>query len=130
MKTCPVCQRLYSDEQMIFCLADGAQLLNVKRNVDLDATWRIAPRVLDPVSTPLPTLPAPQTNHISEQRLATQGPSSSPQGSADPTVTTAPTQQTEKAAATSRSGSKSNTPPKNNGAINVPSESPDSDCDI
>jgi hypothetical protein len=27
MKTCPVCQRLYSDEEMIFCLADGTQLL-------------------------------------------------------------------------------------------------------
>jgi hypothetical protein len=39
---------MYSDEQMIFCLADGAQLLNVKRNVDLDATWRLSPRVVDP----------------------------------------------------------------------------------
>jgi hypothetical protein len=54
---------MYSDEQMIFCLADGAQLLNVKRNVDLDATWRLSPRVVDPVSTPVaPTLPAPQTH--------------------------------------------------------------------
>jgi len=185
MKTCPVCQRMYSDEQMIFCLADGAQLLNVKRNVDLDSTWRLSPRVYDPVSTPVaPTLPAPQTHesqplstiqyrpelqqspvsapltkdqptkdhpkrsalpwifaivvvvgisavliawivtrNISGERLATQTTSPSPQASAEPTATSStPTQQTEKAAATSRPGSKPNTsssPIKDSGAINV-----------
>ena len=69
MKTCPVCQRLYSDEEMIFCLADGTQLLNVKRNVDLDATWRLSPRI-EPAPTQIaPTLPAPQTDD--SQRLST-----------------------------------------------------------
>jgi hypothetical protein len=70
MKTCPVCQRLYSDEEMIFCLADGTQLLNVKRNVDLDATWRLSPRAIEPAPTQVaPTMPAPQTNE--SQRLST-----------------------------------------------------------
>jgi hypothetical protein len=70
MKTCPACKRLYSDEEMIFCLADGTQLLNVKRNVDLDATWRLSPRVDEPAPTQVaPTLPATLTDE--SQRLST-----------------------------------------------------------
>ena len=64
MKTCPVCQRPYSDEEMIFCLADGTQLLAVNRNVDLDATWRFSPRI-EPAPTQLaPTMPAPPDRWI------------------------------------------------------------------
>ena len=57
MKTCPACQRVYSDETIIFCLADGTELKNVTRNIDLDATWRLAPRI-----EPAPTQMAPQTD--------------------------------------------------------------------
>ena len=70
MKTCPDCKRLYSDEEMIFCLADGTQLLNVKRSVDLDATWRLSPRVDEPAPTQVvPTMPATLTDE--SQRLST-----------------------------------------------------------
>jgi cytoskeletal protein RodZ len=63
MKTCPVCQRPYVDETMIFCLADGAQLINVNRKLDLDATWRLATPVVDPPPTQIaPTVPAHQTD--------------------------------------------------------------------
>jgi len=58
MKTCTTCQRVYSDETMIFCLADGTELRNVTRNIDLDATWRLAPRAPEPA----PTQMAPQTD--------------------------------------------------------------------
>jgi len=55
MKTCPVCQRPYADETMMFCLADGAQLDNVSRRLDLDATWRLTP----PKTEAAPTVAAP-----------------------------------------------------------------------
>ena len=58
MKTCPVCQRPYADETMMFCLADGAELVNVSRRLDLDATWRFTP----PKTQPSPTVAAPQTD--------------------------------------------------------------------
>jgi hypothetical protein len=58
MKTCPVCQRPYADETMMFCLADGAELVNVSRRLDLDATWRLTP----PKTEPSPTVAAPQAN--------------------------------------------------------------------
>ena len=51
MKTCPACQRLYSDDTLVFCLADGARLLNVSRNLDLDATWRLSPSLEEPAPT-------------------------------------------------------------------------------
>ena len=63
MKTCPVCQRPYADETMIFCLADGAQLVNVSRRLDLDATWRFTP----PKTELAPTVAAPQTDESKPQ---------------------------------------------------------------
>jgi hypothetical protein len=54
---------------MIFCLADGTQLLNVKRNVDLDATWRLFPAIEPAPPQLAPTMPAPQTDE--SQRLST-----------------------------------------------------------
>ena len=63
MKTCPVCQRPYADETMMFCLADGAQLVNVSRRLDLDATWRLTP----PKTEPAPTVAAPQPNEAKPQ---------------------------------------------------------------
>ena len=63
MKTCPVCQRPYADETMMFCLADGAQLVNVSRRLDLDATWRLTP----PKTEPAPTVAAPQVNEAKPQ---------------------------------------------------------------
>lgn len=63
MKTCPVCQRPYADETMVFCLADGTQLINVSRKLDLDATWRFSPLEVDPPPTQIaPTLGANQTD--------------------------------------------------------------------
>ncbi|HEV8367124.1 MAG TPA: hypothetical protein VGQ39_04155 [Pyrinomonadaceae bacterium] len=68
MKTCPVCQRPYVDETMIFCLADGAQLINVSRKLDLDATWRLSPSVVDPPPTQIaPTVAAHQTDQSKPQ---------------------------------------------------------------
>jgi len=68
MKTCPVCQRPYVDETMIFCLADGAQLINVSRKLDLDATWRLSPSVVDPPPTQIaPTVAAHQTEQSKPQ---------------------------------------------------------------
>jgi len=43
---------------MMFCLADGAELVNVSRRLDLDATWRFTP----PKTQPSPTVAAPQTD--------------------------------------------------------------------
>ena len=63
MKTCPVCQRPYADETMMFCLADGAQLVNVSRRLDLDATWRLTP----PKTELAPTVAAPQVNEAKPQ---------------------------------------------------------------
>src|ERR1043166_7563373 len=63
MKTCPVCQRPYADETMMFCLADGAELVNVSRRLDLDATWRLTP----PKTEPAPTVAAPQANESKPQ---------------------------------------------------------------
>jgi len=63
MKTCPVCQRPYADETMMFCLADGAQLVNVSRRLDLDATWRLTP----PKTELAPTVAAPQANEAKPQ---------------------------------------------------------------
>ena len=63
MKTCPVCQRPYADETMMFCLADGAQLVNVSRRLDLDATWRFTP----PKTELAPTVAAPQTDETKPQ---------------------------------------------------------------
>ena len=63
MKTCPVCQRPYADETMMFCLADGAQLVNVSRRLDLDATWRLTP----PKTELAPTVVAPQLNEAQPQ---------------------------------------------------------------
>jgi hypothetical protein len=62
MKTCPVCQRPYADETMIYCLADGTQLVNVSRRLDLDATWRLTPARVEPPPTEIaPTVAARQT---------------------------------------------------------------------
>src|ERR1041384_2812027 len=63
MKTCPVCQRPYADETMLFCLADGAQLANVSRRLDLDATWRLTP----PKTELPPPVPGPQANEATHQ---------------------------------------------------------------
>jgi len=48
---------------MIFCLADGAQLVNVSRRLDLDATWRFTP----PKTELAPTVAAPQTDETKPQ---------------------------------------------------------------
>jgi len=53
---------------MIFCLADGAQLINVSRKLDLDATWRLSPSVVDPPPTQIaPTVAAHQTDQSKPQ---------------------------------------------------------------
>ena len=62
MKTCPTCNRPYSDETMVYCLADGARLVNVSRKLDLDATWRLSPPAAEQSITQVPpTLAAHQT---------------------------------------------------------------------
>jgi hypothetical protein len=68
MKTCPVCQRPYADETLIFCLADGTQLVNVSRRLDLDATWRLSPSMVEPPPTQAaPTVEARQTGEAKPQ---------------------------------------------------------------
>ena len=47
----------------MFCLADGAQLVNVSRRLDLDATWRLTP----PKTELAPTVAAPQANEAKPQ---------------------------------------------------------------
>src|ERR1051325_4161177 len=84
MKTCPVCQRPYADETMMFCLADGAQLVNVSRRLDLDATWRFTP----PKTEPAPTVAAPQIEPAKPQSTIRYQPEL--QGVQPGTVTSAP----------------------------------------
>ena len=84
MKTCPVCQRPYADETMMFCLADGAQLVNVSRRLDLDATWRLTP----PKTEPAPTVAAPQSDASTPQSTIRYQPDL--QVSQPNTVTSAP----------------------------------------
>ena len=68
MKTCPVCQRPYADETMVYCLADGTQLVNVSRRLDLDATWRFTPARVEPPPTQIaPTVAARQTDEAKPQ---------------------------------------------------------------
>jgi hypothetical protein len=91
MKTCPVCQRPYADETMVFCLADGAELVNVSRRLDLDATWRLTPASAEPPPTRIaPTVPASQTAETKPQSTIEYRPElhvAQPQ-----TVTTVPNQ--------------------------------------
>jgi len=84
MKTCPVCQRPYADETMMFCLADGAQLVNVSRRLDLDATWRLTP----PKTEPAPTVAAPQPERATPQSTIRYQPEL--QGVQPNTLTSAP----------------------------------------
>ena len=79
MKTCSVCQRPYSDDTMIYCLADGSKLVNVSRRLDLDATWRRTPEKAEPLHTQVaPTVPTRPTDETTPQsavqyRLELQG---------------------------------------------------------
>jgi TonB family protein len=68
MKRCLTCQRVYADEEMLFCLEDGAALVSVSESsTDASATLRMpasratnqAPTEVLPVMTPGPTLPSP-----------------------------------------------------------------------
>src|SRR5262245_16360407 len=68
MKTCPVCQRPYADDAMVYCLADGAELIDVSRRLDLDATWRFIPTSAEPSAARIPpTVAAPQTSETLPQ---------------------------------------------------------------
>lgn len=68
MKTCPVCQRPYADDTMIYCLADGSKLVNVSRRLDLDATWRLTPEKVEPPPTQVaPTVPSRPTEETTPQ---------------------------------------------------------------
>ncbi len=67
MKHCPTCQRVYEDEQMSFCLEDGATLVSASESsYDPSATLIIpAPRVTN--QAPTEVLPAGEVTQPSPQ---------------------------------------------------------------
>src|SRR5438128_13793 len=74
MKTCPECHKTYEDDSMMFCLVDGARLLE-PRTVDPNTTHVLPPpRVTEPgptVAAPQPTLRAePGLIGVSPRRYA------------------------------------------------------------
>lgn len=58
MKTCPSCRRTYEDESLVFCLDDGARL--VQEGPDPNATWNL-PLPGPTVASPRPTSPQAQS---------------------------------------------------------------------
>ena len=75
MKTCPACHKTYEDESMMFCLVDGARLLEPTIAADPNATHVLPPpRVTEPgptIAAPQPTLRAePELMHMSPRPQA------------------------------------------------------------
>ncbi len=61
MKTCPSCHKTYEDETMMFCLVDGARLLQPTAAGPNSTLILPPPRVTEPgptVASPQPTLRA------------------------------------------------------------------------
>ena len=80
MKTCPSCHKTYEDDAMMFCLVDGARLLEPTTAVDPNATHVLPPpRVTEPgptVAAPQPTVAAAQPTLRAEPELMQMRPRS------------------------------------------------------
>jgi hypothetical protein len=70
MKTCPSCHKTYEDETMMFCLVDGAKLLQPTA-ADPNATFVLPPL---PVTEPGPPVASPQSTLRAQPELMQMGP--------------------------------------------------------
>jgi len=52
---------------MVYCLADGAQLVNVSRKLDLDATWRLSPPPPEPPPIQRSQIPPTVAAHVTAE---------------------------------------------------------------
>jgi hypothetical protein len=71
MKTCPSCHKTYEDETMMFCLVDGAKLLQAPTAADPNATYVLPP---PRVTEPGPTVASPQSTLRAQPELMQMGP--------------------------------------------------------